>query len=166
MSTKTIIIGLIVFLIAIVGITFLFTSGQKPVPKTVAYAIDAQERPIAQVDNKFINVGQMKVTDEKNADFTLKNVGTKPLQILNVTSSCHCTFGQILYKEFKSKQYSMGGASDEYVTDIAPGDSATVRAIYIPSIMPVSGIIEREIYITTNDHNNSKIILSIQANVK
>lgn len=156
------IIGGTIFLI--VGLAFLFTSGQKPEVKGVTYSSSDVDKPKAEVDKTFADIGSMSINDEKTADFTLKNSGTKPLQILDVTTSCHCTFTQIIYKGTESDKFSMNGSG--FITEIAPGDSATVRIIYIPSIMPVSGVVEREAYIKTNDPLNSRLIFSIQANVK
>ncbi len=47
-------------------------------------------------------------------------------------------------------------AQSGYVTEVAPGDTATVRVIYKPSLMPVYGLVEREVYITTNDPDRQK----------
>ncbi len=164
MSAKAIIISSIIFIGLIVGMAFLFTSGQKPEVKAISYSQSDTDRPKAEVGNKFTDIGSMGVNDEKTADFSLKNTGTRPLQILDVTTSCHCTFGQIIYKGTESQKFSMNGSG--FVSEIAPGDTATVRITYIPSIMPVSGIIEREAYVKTNDPENPRIIFSIQANVK
>lgn len=155
MSSKTTIISLIVFFALIVGLVFLFTSGQKP----------ESDRPKAETTQTFTDLGEIKVSDVKQQDYTLKNAGTKPLQILNINSSCGCTTGQIIYKGETSKEYSLHAQSG-FVTEIAPGDTATVRLTYRPAIMPVYGLIEREIYITTNDPVNQKLVFSVKAKVK
>ena len=103
--------------------------------------------------------------------FNLKNIGNKPLQILNINSSCNCTFGKVLYKDpvtrkdIETKQFGMHKQSG-YVTDIAPQDTAIVKVIYNPSIMPVYGNVSRDVYITTNDPENSKLIFTIKTVVK
>ena len=53
-----------------------------------------------------------------------------------------------------------------YVTEIASGETATVRLTYRPASMPVYGLVEREVYVTTNDPANEKLIFSITAKVK
>lgn len=165
MSPKTIIISLVVFITIIVGIAFLLTSGQKPQPATATFSAQNPDRPKAETPQTFYDFGEIKVSDVKQQDYTLKNVGSKPLQILNVNSSCNCTAGQIIYKEETSKEYGMHAQSG-FVTEIAPGDTATVRVIYRPAIMPVYGLVEREVYITTNDPTNQKLVFSIKATVK
>ena len=165
MSPKSIIISLIAFFALVVGLAFLFSVGQKPVPAAVSFSAQDNDRPKAETTQTFFDMGEIKVSDVKQQDYTLNNVGTKPLQILNVNSSCGCTAGQIIYNGETSKEYSMHSQSG-FVTEIAPGDTATVRLTYRPATMPVYGVVEREVYVTTNDPANQKLIFSIKAKVK
>lgn len=165
MSPKSIIISLIVFIVFIVGLAFLFTAGQKPAPSTLSYSASESDRPKAQVGQTLFDWGEMKVSEVKSQEYELKNTGTKPLQISNVNSSCGCTAGQIIYNGETSKEYSMHSQSG-YVTEIAPGDTATVRLTYRPATMPVYGMVQREVYITTNDPENQKLVFGIKVKVK
>lgn len=165
MSPKTIIIWMLVFIASVVGIAFLLTAGQTPAPATATFSTQDTEKPKAETSNTSRNLGEIKVSDVKVEDYALKNVGTKPLQILNVNSSCGCTAGQIIYQGKTSKEFSMHTQSG-FVTEIAPGDTATVRLTYRPASMPVYGLVEREVYVETNDPANSKLIFSITAKVK
>ena len=155
MSPKTIIFSLIGFFILVAGLIFLFSPRQNL----------GADRPQAETTQTFFNLGEMKVSEVKQQDFVLKNAGTKPLKILNINSSCDCTFGQIIYKDLTSKEYGMHAQSG-YVTEIAPGDTATVRVTYKPAIMPVYGFVTREVYVTTNDPAKQKLIFSVKAMVK
>lgn len=154
MSTKTIVISLLVFILAIVGISVVLTAGQKTPQKT---AIVAPEN--------IFDFGEIKVTDVKEKDFVLKNTGTKPLQILNINSSCNCTVGKIIYNELETKEYGMHAQSG-YLMDITPNTEAKVRVIYRPSLMPVYGAVEREVYVTTNDPQREKLVFAVKAYVK
>lgn len=165
MSPKTIIISLLAFFAVVIGLAFLFTSGQKPEPASTSYSAQDSEKPKVETTQTSYDWGEMKVSDVKQQDYTLKNTGTKPLQILNINSSCGCTAGQIIYKGETSKEYSMHSQSG-FVTEIAPGDTATVRLTYRPASMPVYGAVEREVYVTTNDPSNQKLVFSIKVNVK
>jgi hypothetical protein len=165
MSLKTIITWMLVFIVSVVGIAFLLTAGQTPAPATATFSTQDTEKPKAETSNTSRNLGEIKVSDVKVEDYALKNVGTKPLQILNVNSSCGCTAGQIIYQGKTSKEFSMHTQSG-FVTEIAPGDTATVRLTYRPASMPVYGLVEREVYVETNDPANSKLIFSITAKVK
>ena len=57
-------------------------------------------------------------------------------------------------------------AKSDDVIEIAPGKQALVRVIYVPSIMPVYGSVEREVYLNTNDPNSPKLTFKVIANVK
>lgn len=153
MSVKAIIISLATFLILVVGASFLLTAGQRPEPKV---GLDSTER--------FFDFGKIKVSDVKQKDFILTNSGIKPLQILNINSSCGCTTGQIIYNGETSKEFGMHSQSG-YVTEIAPNTSATVRVIYRPATMPVFGSVQREVYLTTNDSEKEKLVFAVKAYV-
>ncbi len=141
------------------------TIGQKPKSQVASYSPTNDDRPIAEVKNDFFDFGEIKVSDIKQKDFALTNSGNKPLQILNITSSCNCTFGQIIYDNGESKRFGMHAQSG-YVTEVAPGAKVMVRVIYQPSLMPVYGLVEREVYLTTNDPNKERLVFSVKANVK
>ncbi len=147
MSTKAIVISIIIFLAAITGVSFLLTAGQKPTP-----------------DNTY-DFGEIKVSDTKEKEFVLKNTGSKPLQILNINSSCGCTAGKIIYNNSETKEYGMHAQSG-YLMDIAPGTEAKVKVIYRPFQMPVYGAVEREVYVTTNDPQREKLIFAVKAYVR
>lgn len=170
MSGKFIFVSSLVFILMLVGMVFLFTSGQKPAQQTLGqkietYTPESTEKPKAEAPVNFIDMGDMSVNDIKSADFTLKNSGNKPLQIIGATTSCHCTNVQIIYKDLKTEEFGMSTQAG-YIADIAPGDTATVRVIYKPYIMPVYGFVEREAYLSTNDPLNQKLIFSIKMNVQ
>lgn len=165
MTPKTIAIWMIVLIASVVGIAFLLTAGQKPTPATASFSAQDVDRPKAETGKISADLGEIKVSDVKTQEYSLKNAGSKPLQILNINSSCGCTAGQIIYQGKTSKEYTMHSQSG-FVTEIAPGDTATVRLTYRPATMPVYGLVEREVYITTNDPSNEKLIFSITAKVK
>src|SRR3989344_6057157 len=166
LSPKTIVINVMVVFAAIVGLAFIFTWGQKPEPAVLSYTSQDSDRPKAEVPETFFDLGEIAVSDVKQQDYSLKNTGTKPLQILNVNTSCGCTAGQIIYNGTTSKEYSMHSQGGGYVTDIAPGDNATVRLIYRPAVMPVLGLVEREVYVSTNDPDHEKLVFSIKVKVQ
>lgn len=147
MSTKIAVISLVIFLLVIVGASLLLTGSQKPAQREI------------------FDFGEIKVADVKEKDFVLKNTGTKPLQILNINSSCDCTAGKIVYNGSETKEYGMHAQSG-YLLEISPKTEARVRVIYRPSLMPVYGVVEREVYVTTNDPQRERLIFAIKANVR
>src|SRR3989344_1605266 len=100
MSTKAIIVGSTIFLAAIIGVSVLLTTGQKQTPET-----------IAETPDSLFDFGEIKVSEVKEKEFVLKNTGTKPLQILNINSSCGCTAGKITYDNTQTKEYGMHAQS-------------------------------------------------------
>lgn len=166
MSPKTIIISLLVIVSFVVGMAFILTAGQKTPPPTATFSSQAADRPQAEIGQALFDLGEIKVSDVKQQDFSLKNIGNRPLQIFNVNSSCGCTAGQIIYRGVTSKEYSMHAQGSGYVADIAPGDEAVIRLIYRPAVMPVYGPVEREVYVSTNDPQKSRLVFSIKAVVK
>lgn len=165
MSNKTIVICLLLFIVAIVGISVILTTGQKVPPPKTAYSAADSNRPVAETPDGIFDFGEIKVSDVKEKDFTLKNTGTKPLQILNINSSCGCTAGKIIHNNSETKEYGMHTQSG-YLTDILPGTEAKVRVIYRPFQMPVYGVVEREVYVTTNDPQREKLVFAVKAYVK
>lgn len=163
---KKIVVGIMALsVVLIVGFVFLVGSSSNSQPKVASYQISDKEKPKVEVKNPFGDLGEMKVSDQKTLDFTLKNTGDKPLQLSNVSTSCGCTLAQIIIEGKASPEFGMHSTSN-YMTELAPGKEATVRAIYRPYIMPVYGIVEREVYVQTNDPANPKLVFKVRANVQ
>jgi hypothetical protein len=160
-------ISVIVFfsVITVVGSYFLLVSGQKPDPDIISYSVSDKERPRVEVKSAYSDLGEMKVSEDKSADFVIKNIGEKTLQLSRISSSCNCTFGQLIINGKESEYYGMHSVSG-FAGEILPGKEAKIKVIYRPSIMPVYGIVEREVFIDTNDPQNPKLIFKVKANVK
>lgn len=165
MNSKILVIGLIIFSIAaIVGSYFLLVSGQ-PQTQIVSYSSSDKERPKVEAKNTFSDLGTMKVSEDRSSDFKIKNIGQKPLQLSNVSSSCNCTFGQVVINDKESELFGMHNISD-VAGEILPGKEAIIKVIYRPSIMPVYGVVAREVYVSTNDPENPKLVFKVKATVK
>ncbi|MBI5122837.1 DUF1573 domain-containing protein [Candidatus Roizmanbacteria bacterium] len=165
MNSKILVIGLIIFsLVAIVGSYFILVSGQRPSVRIVSYSISDKERPKVEAKNTFSDLGKMKVSEDRSANFKIKNIGQKPLQLSNISSSCNCTFGQVVIDGKESDVFGMHNVSD-FAGEILPGKEAIIKVIYRPSIMPVYGAVEREVYVSTNDPENPKLIFKVKATV-
>lgn len=165
MSLKTLINGITIILLAVILLAFALTGNQKSEGSQITYSQSDKQRPIVEVSNVSFDFGKIKVSDIKSKEFALKNAGNKPLQILNINSSCGCTTGQIIYKGQKSKEFGMHVQSG-FVTEIQPNDTAKINLIYRPYLMPVYGLVEREVYLTTNDPLNQKVVFSVMARVE
>jgi len=164
-GTKTVI--LLVFSIAFITILSLFAlslfSKTLTAPIT-SYAKTDVQKPKAELPVTFIDTGTSKVNDIVTRDYVVKNVGDKPLQLSGINSSCDCTSAKIISGNKETKEAGMGKRSSE-VVEVAPGTEVTIRVIYRPFVMPVYGVVFREVYVNTNDPNLSKMILRIKANI-
>src|SRR3990172_9545135 len=70
------------------------SSPQSEGVKVASYTTSAKEKPLAEVKDTLKDFGKIKLADEKTQDFTINNIGNRPLQLSNIKSSCHCTSGQ------------------------------------------------------------------------
>ncbi len=166
MNSKILIIGLILFsLVAISGSYFFLINGQKSQISVASYSLSDKQRPKIEARTTIFDLGPMKVSDDKSANFNIKNIGQKPLQLINISSSCNCTFGQVVIDGRESELFGMHNVSD-FAGELLPGKEAAIKVTYRPSIMPVYGSIEREVYVNTNDPENPKLVFKVKANVK
>jgi hypothetical protein len=160
MNPKVILIFSVIIIGAMVGGSWLLTRNQADlgVPDAKIFSkVEALET--------VANLGEMKVADVGTKDFVIKNTGDKPLQITSVSSSCNCTVGQIVYQGKTSKEYGMH-APGGFVNQIAVGDTAIVRVIYKPYIMPVYGSVTRDVYVGTNDPANPRLTFTVKTVVQ
>lgn len=144
------------------GIVFAYKSSGKPMQ---TYSVANGDRPKAQIPVDRADLGEMVVSDIRMADFTIKNSGSKPLQISDVSTSCDCTFAEITIGGAVSPRFSMHTTSS-WQGEIGPGADAKVTAIYEPAKMPVQGRVERTVHLRTNDPQKPDIALTLSADVK
>lgn len=157
------------FTILIIGIIIILSISQgkqiNASANIASYTVTDSERPKVSVPSKFSDLGTMKVKDEKNAEFTIENTGNKPLVLFNISSSCGCTVGRITIDDTTSPEFGMHSKGTWQGT-LEPKKKATLIVTYRPYIMPVSGIVTRDAYISTNDPENEKLTFTVKANVE
>jgi len=126
--------------------------------------------PSFQVDTEKIELGEIAVQGDYPAEFNITNTGDAPLEISDVRTSCMCTYAEIIIGEEKSPEFNMVMHNSPQVRrwkdTVEPGESAVVRAMYKPHLMPVEGPVERSVIFTTNDPNNREVELRISAIVQ
>lgn len=160
------IIGIILFSIVFIGGTyFVLSSGDKPQVPITVYSPQDKNKPVVEALETSYDMGRIKISDIKDKEFTVKNIGKKPLLLSEISSSCGYTSAQIVYKETLSKTFSMHSQSD-YVAQIEPNTSAVVKVVYMPFAMPVYGVVQRQVFMSTNDPNRPKLEFNIKANVQ
>lgn len=164
--TKKLIIGLLIgFLGFLIGIYYLVQRDNSTQVLFTSYKLEDKEKPKVEVKQTSQDLGQMKVSDEKSKDFIMKNIGSRNLILSNISSSCGCTVGQVIYQGEKSPEFGMHSKS-AFAKEILPGKEAAIRVIYRPYVMPVYGLVEREVYVETNDPQNSKLTFKVTAMVR
>lgn len=165
MNNKVLIVGAVISLVIIGGSYLAISKTSKPKIKAQAYSKEDPSRPKVQTGETLFDMGNIKVKDATSAKFTVKNVGQEPLQLLGISSSCGCTVGKIIYKGQESEEFGMHSVGD-FQTPIEPGTEAVVEVIYRPYVMPVYGPVGREVYVSTNDPENPKLVFQVKANVE
>lgn len=166
--SKPFIFAIVLFSFVVIAGSYFFLAGGKQntsATTSVSYNLKDKERPRVEVKELFKDLGIIKVSDQKSEDFLLKNVGGKPLQLSQISSSCGCTVGQVIIDDKESEEFGMHSQSD-YIAEIAPQKEAKMRVTYRPYVMPVYGPVDREVYVTTNDPENPKLVFKVKAIVK
>lgn len=158
------VIGLLLSGGFIVGGSSLANRSSSTIPIST-YSVSDKEKPQVKITENSKDLGAMKVSDQKFADFVVKNIGTKPLQFLKLTTSCNCTFIQVIQEGAESDIFGMHNQGI-YPKEIAPQKEVTIRVTYKPFLMPVYGTVQREAYVTTNDPANPKLLFQVKAFVK
>lgn len=160
MKDNKFIIGVIVFsVIAIAGGAYVSKNMGKGSEVTVSEGARASvtERSFAW-GNIGINDGNVEKT------FEIKNEGTGPLVLSNVTTSCMCTTAQLSLGDKISPVFGMHSKSS-YSLEVPPGESANLKVIFDPAFHGPSGIgpIDREILVSTNDPSNKELSFKLTA---
>ena len=162
MATDTkIILGAVgVSLALIIGAVVVLGKDNSPKRETLGTAT-------MTIDKKSADLGQMKVSDEKETTFTISNTSDSTLRIWNIKTSCHCTFATVTINGKETGEFSMntGGPLGNWIGEIPAKQQATLKVIYRPSLMPVQGPVSRQVNFSTNDPNNEDIQVSVLANV-
>lgn len=158
--------GLTIFAVVLIVIFSINEKKQiKENGNIISYTSTDQEKPKVNVSSSFVDLGSMKVKDEKTAEFIIENKGAKPLQIFKISSSCDCTFGQVTINGEKSPEFGMH-SKNTWVGMIESGKNAKLSVIYRPFIMPVKGVVTRDVYVQTNDPANQQLTFTLKAFVE
>lgn len=103
----------------------------------------AEGAPKAVVAEPVVDAGEVPVGERVEAEFTLENRGTAPLEIVRVRPACGCTVA-------------------EYDETIAPGATGSVRAVV--DTTNLVGPNAKAVTVYTNDPDNPRIQLTVKSN--
>ncbi|MCL5970010.1 MAG: DUF1573 domain-containing protein [Patescibacteria group bacterium] len=164
MNEKKIIILLALSTVAILfGAIFLMSKSTA----TVAGVVSSQNAKMEIKDPTSFDWGDIQMEKgDVEKDFTIKSVGTEPLKIYNVKTSCHCTIARVTIDKEESPNFGMSGVSS-WVGEVAPGKEAKLAVIFDPQYHGPQGVgpINRFVSIETNDKGNSKVTFTLTGTV-
>lgn len=105
-----------------------------------------------------INDGIVKKT------FMVKNSGSEPLQLFNVSTSCMCTTAQVRIGDELSPAFGMHSQSG-YISEVPTGETAEIMVAFDPAFHGPSGTgpITRQIMVETNDKSNPQLSFTAEA---
>lgn len=164
-----VIISIVIYFMSIQGTGSTVFSQQSAL---IDYAPKDKEKPVIEIEpeNLTKDIGNMKVNEERVAEFALRSVGSRPLLLSRLRTSCMCTFGEIIIGNNKSPQVNMEmhntASARDWQATLNPGETAIARITYRPNIMPVQGPVERYFLFETNDPLHSNIELTLKAFVE
>lgn len=154
-SFDPIIVTIIIIAIVIIGGIILVSLSSKgsPIPQ---YRVTDPDRPKLEASETDFNFGQMNLNEIKTKEIQLKNNGLSSLILSDAATSCDCTFAQFVIDGVESPKFSMA-RNLKWRGEIKPGQTALLRIIYEPRIMPAKGTVKREIIFKTNDPGRSTV---------
>ncbi|KKU95666.1 hypothetical protein A3A64_00650 [Candidatus Gottesmanbacteria bacterium RIFCSPLOWO2_01_FULL_48_11] len=161
-DTKVILGALVASLAVIVGAVFLFGNDKSPKRDQLGAAGMA-------IDKTFEDFGSMTADEERTATFMISNTSDSPLRIWNIATSCDCTFASVVIDDVQTGEFNMtmhtSGSLKNWIGEVAAGKQATLKVTYRPKVMPVTGIVTRQVTFSTNDPKNETVEVSVKANV-
>ncbi len=158
------IIGILVASIALIGSAVIVMGKSASPPKR-----ENQGSASMTIDKKFEDFGSMKSDEEKTATFSIANSSDSILRIWNISTSCDCTFASVIIGDKETGEFNMPmhmkSELKNWIGEIPAKQTALLKVIYRPKVMPVVGVVTRQVTFSTNDPKNSEIEVSVKANV-
>lgn len=148
-------------LILLIGLSVWYSFSKT----TKTTSVDDPNRPTVQVSKTTFDLGKMSVKETRSHDFTITNKGKTDLIVKQFTTSCGCTYANVVKDGKKSPKFSLH-INSNWQTNIEPGKSVTLAVVYDPSAMPVQGRVERFVTFATNDPAKPSVELKLIAEVK
>lgn len=165
--SKTILVIIGICIVGVVGLGMVtYWKGPK-VKQVKGYSIDDPNAPQVEIigDKKF-DFGKIPLSPPVKHDFKIKNSGQSPLEINEISTSCHCTTA--IFKvpgQPDSPSFGMHVLSP-WIGKIDPGAEATIEVTFDPKSHNVQGEAQRTIFVKTNDPGAKDIELEITAYVE
>lgn len=162
MNNNKIIFGIIAATILILGGGVFLAQKVTSTPEVVSNS-NAQ----AQVEQTSHDWGTipLKGGDVKQT-FIITNIGTEPLQLHGVQTSCMCTTAKVTVNDQTSPSFGMHQKSN-WIGEVPAGGTADVEVVFIPDYHGPSGVgaITRQVTVATSDPDYPEIEFLLSANV-
>lgn len=160
--TDKFIIGIVLASFLILAGAIFFASRIEGPPEVVA-----SQSAKVQVESSKHDWGEIKLNGgDVKKTFVIKNIGTDPLQLANIQTSCMCTTAQVKIGEDISPRFGMHSRSS-WIGKVPVGKQAELEIVFDPAYHGSSGIgpITREVIVETNDKTNPQLTFTLTANV-
>ena len=110
-----------------------------------------QAPPRIEVTPAALDFGEILPTEKATVEYTVKNGGGSPLEILRVSTSCGCTTAEV------------------GKTTLRPGETTPLRVTFDPQAMRAEGLEEEEIYrvifLRSNDPERPEVQVELRGRV-
>ncbi|MBU2051665.1 DUF1573 domain-containing protein [Patescibacteria group bacterium] len=159
---KLILIGLSLTLLLIFGGVFFITKTNNRA------SLAGSQTTQVSVDKTSHDWGEIGINNGKvQAEFSLTNTGSAPLQLANISTSCMCTTAQAVIEGKASPYFGMHQKS-AWTGQVEPGKSAKLIVEFDPAFHGPQGVgqITRQVVLETNDTNQKQLTFNLTANVK
>lgn len=154
-------LGLAIFVFAIIFLAYS-RSADDVVESSKSKKVEA---PKIKTDKRTHDFGKINATDNQRHSFSIENVGTKTLLLMDPRTSCHCTSVIIRSESSLSPVFSMHDR-ESWTGKVEPGEKAQVDVIYDPKVHKIQQKAERSILIKTNDPKMRSLMFNIRVEPK
>lgn len=162
-DAKVVIVAIIASL-AIIGTAAFFLGKDARRPTR-----DEMGKASMAIDKTFADLGSMKGDEEKTATFTISNTSDAVLRIWNVETSCNCTFASVVIGGVETGEFNMRmhttASLKNWIGEVPAKQTALLKVTYRPSVMPVTGVVTRQVRFATNDPKNAEVEVTVKADV-
>lgn len=129
------------------------------------YEKDDPDAPKIVINETTYDFGEVKLSEGKvQTEIVIKNDGGTPLTFLGLNTSCGCTSAKVVTPNGESPVYLMAGHGEviNWRGELAAGEEGKIVVYYDPTVHPdLDGDVTREVFVRTNDPNNTETSLKI-----
>lgn len=164
MSERNIIIAvLVVSLLILGGGIFLLSQTSYNTKQDVTLSQNAK----VEVSEKTFDWGEIKYSKGNvTKTFIIKNIGSDPLKLYNIKTSCACTKANLTIEGKLSPDFNMHSKSS-WIGEVPPGKETILNIIFDPAFHGPTGVgpMERLVSLQTNDLSSPTLEFKLTGNV-